>query len=333
MESRSGGIRSLVTGAAGFVGSHLTDLLLARGREVFALIQPGLPTDNLADALAGPAADRLHLIAGDLLDAAGMARCLAEVQPHEVYHLAALASVRQSLDDPAMTFAVNVLGTQRLLDAALAACPGARLLSVGSGEAYGESSRHGRPLTEEEPLQPVTPYGSSKAAAEQLGCRYGRERGLDIVRVRPFPHTGPRHATQFVFPNFARQLAEIRAGLRPPALEVGDLQVRRDLLDVRDVVAAYVLALERGERGAVYNVCSGHGWLLREVLDLLIAAAGLQVDVAVRRERLRRQDLESLVGDPSAFEARTGWRPAIPLPRTLQDLLDYWGARLGAPRR
>jgi GDP-4-dehydro-6-deoxy-D-mannose reductase len=320
-------MRSLVTGAAGFAGSHLTERLLRGGREVFALTQAGQGRDNLCEALAGAQAARLTLIEGDLLDRPLLMDVMKDVRPVEVYHLAALSSVRQSLEDPAATFGVNVQGTQALLDAALAAGSRPRILYVGSAEAYGESARGPRPLVEEDPLLPVTPYGTSKAAAEQVACRYGRERGLHIVRVRPFPHTGPRHSAQFVYPDLARQLAEIRAGAREPALDVGNVEVRRDLTDVRDMVAAYVLAVERGEPGAVYNLCSGRTWALREVLDLLIALSGVRVRVSVRQERLRPQDLEVLAGDATAFRQRTGWGPGLPLERTLADLLAYWQAR------
>lgn len=324
-------MRCFVTGAAGFAGSHLAELLLARGHEVFGLVQPDVSQENLAEALAGPHAARLHVIQGDLLDR-HLPAVVRESRPDAVYHLAALSSVRQSLDDPAASFRVNVLGTQALLEAVLLAGLWPRVLYVGSGEAYGESARLPRPVREEDPLLPVTPYGTSKAAAEQVASRYARERGLHVVRVRPFPHTGPRHSPQFVFPDLARQLAEIEARARAPRLEVGNLEVRRDVTDVRDMVAAYALALAGGERGAVYNVCSGRVWALREVLDLLIALSAADVEVVVQPERLRPQDLEVLAGDPAAFRERTGWTPAIPLERTLRDLLDYWRARQAAER-
>jgi GDP-4-dehydro-6-deoxy-D-mannose reductase len=176
----------------------------------------------------------------------------------------------------------------------------------------------------------VTPYGSSKAAAEQVASGYARQRRLDVVRVRPFPHTGPRQAAQFVFPDLARQLASIAAGVSPPRLEAGNVAVRRDVTDVRDMVAAYVLALSRGEPGAVYNLCSGKALALRDVLQVLSRLSGVRVEVVVRQERLRPQDLEVLVGDPTAFRERTGWAPAIPLERTLADLLAYWRARTPA---
>jgi GDP-4-dehydro-6-deoxy-D-mannose reductase len=200
---------------------------------------------------------------------------------------------------------------------------------VSSAEVYGESANAPGLLTEDAPLLPVSPYGNSKAAAELLACRYGREDGLDVVRVRPFPHTGPRHAPIFVYPDLARQLAEVRAGIRPPRLEVGDLEVRRDLSDVGDMVEGYILALARGERGAVYNLCSGRVVSLRDVLDLLIGLAGVHVDVVTRPDRLRSHDLPVLAGSNRAFCERTGWQPTRPLESTLRGLLDYCRMQLG----
>jgi GDP-4-dehydro-6-deoxy-D-mannose reductase len=161
-----------------------------------------------------------------------------------------------------------------------------------------------------------------------MACRYGNDYGLPIVRVRPFPHTGPRHSAQFVFPDWARQLVEAGAGLRPPRLHVGDLSVRRDLSDVRDIVAAYVLALERGEAGSVYNICSGHVYSLREVLESLIDLTRLDVEVVTQRERLRVHDLKVLAGTARALWASTGWETTTPLSRTLEDLLSYWREQL-----
>jgi len=162
-----------------------------------------------------------------------------------------------------------------------------------------------------------------------VACRYGSEVDLHVIRVRPFPHTGPRHAPQFVFPDWARQLAEAEAGRRPPRLHVGNLDVRRDLSDVRDVVAAYVLALERGEPGAVYNVCAGRVYTLREALQVLIGLTRLEVEVVIEPERLRPQELNVLAGSPEALHARTGWEASTPLTRTLGDLLFYWRSGRG----
>jgi GDP-4-dehydro-6-deoxy-D-mannose reductase len=326
-------MRAFVTGAAGFVGSHLTDLLLNRGREVFGLVLDRGDIGNLVDALAGEHASRLRLVEGDLSDEGVLAKAVQDICPDEVYHLAAQSSVRQSAEDPAATFRINALGTRTLLEAVRRATCRPRILYVGSAEAYGESARAAGPLSESCLLLPMTPYGSSKAAAERIVLRYGSEHGLRCVRVRPFPHTGPRHAPNFVYPNLSKQLCEIQAGSRPRRLQVGNLEVRRDLSDVRDVVAAYLLALEWGESGAVYNVCSGRVASVREVLDILIAMTGLDIEVVVQTDRLRSHDLQMLSGSNQSLSARTGWKPRIPLETTLRDLLSYWQSRCGLGER
>jgi GDP-4-dehydro-6-deoxy-D-mannose reductase len=326
-------MRAFVTGAAGFAGSYLTEHLLRCGRDVFGLVQNRHETANLAPALGGERAASLHLVEGDLEDEAGLRDAVGQIRPDEVYHLAAQSSVRRSLADPAATFRVNVLGTQAVLEAACHAACRPRILCVGSAEAYGESARWDRPLEETDPLRPVSPYGSSKAAAEQVARRYGMEWGLHVVRVRPFPHTGPRHAPDFVYPDMARQLCEIRSGGRAARVNVGNLDVRRDLSDVRDVVTAYVLALEQGDAGAVYNICTGRAVSLRDVLDTLIRLTGVTVDVVDQATRRRPQDLDVLCGSFQALNARTGWQPRIPLETTLRDLVAYWMAPGNSPGR
>lgn len=322
-------MRALVTGAAGFAGSHLAELLLSRGMEVHGLVMPGVSLDNLQEIRAGaPSPDRLRVREVDIVDAEGLVAAVADIRPDRVYHLAALSSVRDSLEDPAEAFRVNTVGTQNILEAVRRVGVKPRILVVSSAEAYGDSANLGRPLREEDPLLPVSPYGASKAAAEAVAVRYAREFALDVIRVRPFPHTGPRHSPQFAFPGWALQLAEIEAGRRPPRLQVGNLEVRRDLSDVRDVVSAYLLALENGKPGAVYNVCSGRVYSLREILEALINLTELRVDVVPEPERLRPQDLQVLAGTPHALHALTGWEATIPLNRTLADLLSYWRSRL-----
>lgn len=323
-------MRALVTGIAGFAGSHLAELLISRGADVHGLFVPGSSLENLDEILRDrQRADRLRLVEADIVDGEGLAAAIADIQPDRVYHLAAVSSVRQSLEDPAEAFQVNTVGTRNLLEAVRRVGVKPRILVVSSAEAYGDSANLGRPLREEDPLLPVSPYGASKAAAEAVASRYVREFNLDIIRVRPFPHTGPRHSPQFVFPDWARQLVEIEAGRRPPRLHVGNLEVQRDLSDVRDIVVAYVLALEQGETGAVYNVCSGHVYALREVLEAMIRLTRLEVEIVTERDRLRPQDLEAMIGTAQALHDHTGWEASTPLIRTLEDLLAYWRMRQG----
>ena len=321
--------RAFITGIAGFAGSHLAERLLAGGAEVWGLVEGGGGTANLAACRSGVAAARIHLVTGDLCDGPALTGIFREACPEQIYHLAAASSVRHSLAHPAETYRVNLLGTAALLEAAREAGGRPRILFVSSAEVYGESAKKPTPLTEEDPLLPVSPYGSSKAAAELLACRYVRESGLDIVRVRPFPHTGPRHAPVFVYPDLARQLVEIQTGCRPPRIEVGNLDDRRDLSDVGDMVEAYTLALARGETGAVYNLCSGRVFSLRDVLDIMIGLVGVPVEIATQPDRLRPHDLPVLAGSNRAFCQRTGWQPTRPLESTLRDLLAFCRTQLG----
>jgi GDP-4-dehydro-6-deoxy-D-mannose reductase len=326
-------LRALVTGGAGFAGSHLCELLLAQGAEVYTLVMPGGSLGNFQEIWAKAAcAERLRVREGDIVDDESLVAAIADIRPDHIYHLAAVSSVRQSLEDPAEAFQVNTVGTRNLLEAVRRVGIRPRILVVSSAEAYGDSAKLGRPLQEEDPLLPVSPYGASKAAAEEVASRYVRDFNLEIIRVRPFPHTGPRHSPQFVFPDWARQLAEAEDGRRPPHLHVGNLDVVRDISDVRDVVAAYQLALERGEDGAVYNVCSGHAYSLRDVLQMLIGMSRIRVEVRAEPERLRPQDLRVLVGTPQTLHARTGWEATTPLRCTIEDLLTYWRSRFLSSR-
>ncbi len=323
-------MRALITGVAGFAGSHLAELLISHGIDVYGLVMPGGALDNLNEIRNDPGRGTLlHLVEADIVHEEDVIRVIADTRPEKLYHLAAASSVRQSLQDPGATFRVNVLGTRNLLEAIRHAGITPRILIVGTAESYGASANKGTPLGEEDPLLPVSPYGASKAAAEVLACGYGLAAGLEIVRVRPFPHTGPRQDPRFVMSDWARQLAEIEAGRRPPRLEVGNLEIRRDVSDVRDVVAAYVLALDKGEAGAVYNVCAGRAHTLREVLDTLIGLTRLTVEVVVDPGRFRTQDILALVGSPESLQARTGWRASIPLGQTLETLLAYWRTKQG----
>jgi GDP-4-dehydro-6-deoxy-D-mannose reductase len=323
-------VRAFVTGIAGFVGSYLAEALIARRVEVHGLVIPGGPLDNL-DEIRGTAmpSGALRLYEADLGDLEGLVKLIEEVRPEQVYHLAAASSVRRSQENPGETFQVNVMGTWNLLEATRRAGVSPRILLVSSAEAYGESARLPRPTREEDALLPLTPYGASKAATELIATKYVESFGLDIVRVRPFPHTGPRHAAHFVFPDFAKQVAEIDAGLREPILHTGSLDVRRDITDVRDMVQAYWLALTGGERGGVYNLCSGMVYSLREVAQLLCSMISKPIRIATQAERLRPHDLAVLAGSNQRFRDRSGWTAAIPLARTLGDLVGYWKGRLG----
>jgi GDP-4-dehydro-6-deoxy-D-mannose reductase len=314
-------VRVLVTGVAGFVGGHVVDFL--RGEQPEATVvgldnHPGTRAQTLG----------IEIVQVDLQDAASVKAAIDRVRPDRLIHLAAQSSPQRSWDDPAGTLRTNVLGMLHLLEAVRSGGGAPRILAVGSTDEYGLVKPDEVPLREDAPLRPTSPYAASKIAQGYLALQYALSPGLHVVRTRTFHHTGPRRGEQFAESSFARQLAEIEIGQRPPRLLVGNLQAVRDFTDVRDVVRAYWLLLERGAPGEVYNVCSGRGVRLADLLDRLIALSGLRVEVQVDAARLRTVDAPILVGDPGRLRAATGWEPTIPLDRTLRDLLDYWRARV-----
>lgn len=259
-------------------------------------------------------------------DVTDPAALLAEVEaaaPAAVVHLAAISSVTDSIADPGATWAVNTIGTVNLAEVVQRAAPGARLLVVSSGEVYGDTGQV--PADESRPLAPRSPYAASKAAAELAAEQVARAHGLDVVIARPFTHTGPGHDRRFALPSWAAQIAELeRAG--GGELKVGDLTVQRDLLDVRDVVAAYLALLDPGVPAGTYNVSRGVAVPLADVLALLVGGATAPISVVRDPERMRAIDTPVLCGDASRLRSATGWKPRYELSETLADLL-------GAARR
>lgn len=279
---------------------------------------------GLGEAPAGLPVGRWRT--GDVLDAAAVAEAVASARPGRIVHLAGQSSAAFSFEHPVDTYRANAVGTWTLLEAAARHAPDARVLVVGSGEAYGPQPPGSR-VAEDAPFHPVSPYALSKAAADALSDAFARRTGLAVVRTRSFGHTGPGQAPVFAIPSFARQLAAIEGGRAAPVLRVGNLEVTRDLTDVRDVVAAYVALLDRGRPGGAYNVCRGEGVRLSEIVARLVAQARVGVRIERDLARLRPADLPWLVGDPGSIERDTGWRAAIPLERTLTDVLEDWRGR------
>jgi GDP-4-dehydro-6-deoxy-D-mannose reductase len=241
-------------------------------------------------------------------------------------HLAGQSSAARSFVDPDGTFAANVRGTWNLLEAVRSGAPHARVLVVGSSECYGPQPA-GTRADEATRFAPVSPYALSKAVVDALAESCARGFGLDIVRARPFSHTGPGQTSRFAIPAFAEQIAAIEAGRSEPVLQVGNLDVVRDICDVRDVAIAYTTILERATTHSVFNVCSGQGVKLSEVVEGLIAGARVPIRVEVDPARMRPADVPWLVGDGEAIRRELGWRAEIPLRRTLDDILAEWRGR------
>ena len=288
-------MRIWITGAAGFVGRRLAARLAADGHQVIGV-------------------DREI----EISDAPRVARSLASARAEAIVHLAAQSSPAHSLKEPEQAARVNYWGTRAVLDAALHEAPAARVLLVTSGEVYGNAAVGAPPFRESDPLAPRTPYARSKASADLLGACYA-DRGLDVVRVRPFNHTGPGQAPHFAAPAFARQVAAIAAGRAEPRIVVGNLDSVRDFLDVDDVIDAYCRLLERGVPADTYNVASGVARRIGDLLDALIELAGARCAIEVDPERVRPTDAS--LGDAAHLREVTGWHPRVPWRETLGRLL------------
>src|SRR6266540_2325077 len=302
----------------------MAEYALAQGAEVFGSSRWRSKSENI-DHLRS----RITLIESDLRDLSSV-RALVELSnPSHVIHLAAQSFVGASWHQPAETLSTNVISQVNLLESIRGLRLEPRFLAVGSSEEYGMVYEDELPIRETNPLRPLSPYAVSKVAQDLMGYQYFKSYGMHIVRSRAFNHEGPRRGDVFVTSNFARQIAEIERGLRPPVIAVGDLKSRRDYTDVRDIVRGYWLLLEQGEPGEVYNLCSGRAWVIQDILDFLLAQARVQ-GISVREDpaRLRPSDVPVLRGDATKALTAVGWRPEIPFEHTLRDILDYWRGRV-----
>ncbi len=308
--------KSLITGISGFVGRHLAQFLHEQGHEVFGFDRSGAEVPH---AKAWKA---------DILEYGAVADIMQKCKPDFIFHLAAQSSVKKSFDDPAMTFRVNVEGTKNLLDAVVAAgiVETCRLLIVSSADVYGIPLEV--PIKETHVLNPVSPYGKSKLEQEKLAQEYNGKFGMSFVITRSFPHTGPGQSADFVCSSFAQQIALIEAGRQEPVIKVGNLDAERDYTDVRDVVRAYhTLLCETNtavDTPGVFNVCSGRGRKIADVLHMLLALSKKEVTVETDPARMRPSDIPALVGDNAKLRSATGWKPEIAFEQTIHDLLEWW---------
>ena len=311
-----------ITGASGFVGRHLVDFLRGAAPEV-SLAGLVRPHGGAQVSMAG-----VRLVEADLADPAGVHAALGELLPDAIIHLAGQSSPQQSWLDPGGTLRSNVLGVVNLIEGARRLGLWPALLVVGSAEEYGGAAISDGPLPETTPLRPSSPYAVSKVAQGLLAVECGTPAGMRVVRTRTFHHTGPGRGEAFAESSFARQIAEIEAGLRPPVIHVGNLEAVRDFTDVRDVVRAYWALVQAGPGGQVFNVCSGRGRPIRDLLDILLGLAKVEVEIRVDPKRLRPAEVPVLVGNPSLLQAATGWMAEIPIEKSLADLLTDWRQRV-----
>jgi len=319
-------MRVLITGITGFVGSHLTEFLLDKSEiEVFGIERWRSKTDNIEHLRS-----RITMYECDMRDASSVRQVIAAVKPDRIVHLAAQSFVPMSWSAPSETMVTNTVGQLNVLEAVREVGIAPRILIAGSSEEYGLAYEHELPIKETNPLRPLSPYAVSKVAQDLLGFQYAQSYKMHIIRTRAFNHSGPRRGDVFASSNFSKQIALIEAGLQEPILHVGNLDARRDYSDVRDIVRGYWLALEHGEPGEVYNLCSGKDYAIQEIVDILLSLTSKEIQVKVDPRRLRPSDVLLLRGDSTKFSQRTGWRTEIPFPKTLEDLLNYWRAKIKA---
>ena len=311
-------LRALITGISGFVGSHLAEFLLSHTDwQVAGTVYGRL--DNIEHLR-----DRLLLFPAELSRLEVTRFIVEETQPDAIFHLAAQPIPQLSRTDPWFTLENNIRAQLNILEAVTQLGLRSRVLVVGSSEEYGYIRPEDLPIDEETPLRPASAYGVSKIGQDYLGMQYHLSHGVETVRVRPFNHIGPRQRQGFVAPDFARQIAEIELGRRAPEVMVGALDAIRDFSDVRDIVRAYYLALMQGEPGEVYNLGSGEGHSVRELLEILIDYCGHPVKLVQDPQRMRPVEVPRVISDCTKIRACTGWQAEIPFAQSLHDVLDYW---------
>ena len=313
-------MKILITGITGFVGGHLVESLAALGGHSLAgLSRRDHWPDSLAH-LAGLA--RLH--AADLLDSSRVEAVIRDMRPEWVMHLAGYANTGGSFKEPERCWSENLAATRSLYEAIARTDVRPRILFVSTGLIYGDPDEPGRPCDERTTLKPASPYAASKAAADLLSYQVTRNPGLEVVRIRLFNQIGPRQAAGYALPDFARQIAAIEVGKQEAIIETGDLSARRDVTDIRDVVATFPVLLELGKAGEAYNAGTGAVYSMQELLDRLLALARVQVEVRPKEGTTRRGDTAATLADTRKLRATTGWAPRIPLDQSLADILDYW---------
>lgn len=319
-------MKVLITGITGFVGSHLADYILKEFPEVevFGIERWRSRQENIIHLK-----DKVKLIECDLKDASSVKKTLKEVMPEKIFHLAAQSFVPTSWRAPSETLETNIIGQVNIFEAMRELKLFNTPIQIAcSSEEYGLVLEDEVPITEKNPLRPLSPYAVSKIAQDFLAYQYYKSYGIKAMRTRTFNHTGPRRGDVFVVSTFAKQIAMIEKGKQEPKIYVGNLEAKRDFTDVRDVVRAYWLSLDHCEPGVVYNIASGVTHPIQEVLDTLLSLSDADIKVEQDAARMRPSDVMILWGDSTKFRNATGWKPEVPFEKTLKDTLDYWRERV-----
>ena len=312
-------MRVLILGVTGFAGGYLADELVRGGHDVWGAAR-ARPDGSFSKVVKVEGA-ALPMVSCDITDAGTVGSALRTSRPDAVVLLAGLAFAPLSFRDPAAAYRVHAVGAVNVMEETLRYEPGVRVLLVTSSEVYGAVEPGELPVTEATPLRPNSLYAASKAAADLAGRAFARQKKADVVRVRPFNHTGPGQKPDFVCPDFASQVAAIAAGTKEPVMEVGNLSPRRDFTDVRDIVRGYAAALQKGRAGEVYNLCQGRAIAIGEILDDLCRLAGVSPEIRTAERRKRAAEVPAHWGSAAKARADLGWEPQIPWERTLTDLL------------
>lgn len=311
----------LITGISGFVGKHLAQQLLAtKEYEIIGTYH----SDNSKEKLI-ELKDTVTLEQVNLTDKDAVTKLISNHKPDWVFHLAAQSAPSLSFKMPAETLTTNILSQLYILEAIKNNnLTGTRILIVGTSEEYGKVRPEDLPIKETAPLGPVSPYAVSKIAQDYLGLQYYLAHKMEIIRVRPFNHIGPGQEAKFALPSWCKQIAEIEKNKMEPIMKVGNLEAKRDFTDVRDIVKAHILALEKGQAGDVYNLGTGKSYAMKEVLDMLLSLSTVKISIEQDPALMRPADVPDLVCDSEKFRNLTGWKPEISLQETLKDILDYW---------
>jgi GDP-4-dehydro-6-deoxy-D-mannose reductase len=306
-------MRILVTGSDGFVGRHLVPVLVQKGFTVYAASRKSEGVNN-----------EVINVTLDLLDEQQIHRIIKEIKPDGIIHLAAQSLVKRAWENPEHTFSVNTTGTFYMIRALKDFVPHARFINIGSSEEYGLTGKKGEALKEDDPCFPQNPYASSKLSAGQVAIQLARKDNLNLIHIRPFNHFGPGQRVEFVVSDFCSQIARIENSLLPPIIQVGDLSAQRDFTDVRDVVNAYLLLLQKNVESGIYNVCSGTPRAIQDVLDFLLTQAKLKIDVKIDQGRFRPSEVPMFYGTDRKIHKVTGWYVQRNFEESLLETLDWW---------